>query len=60
MCEMFQEGADTLCWYGGRFCLWAFSGINTVLFIVVCIFVFVIFIFCNFSSCFLCKLFTTS
>jgi hypothetical protein len=35
MCEMFQRGAQTLCWYGGRFCFWVLSGINTVLFIVV-------------------------
>jgi hypothetical protein len=34
MCEMFQMGAHTLCWYGGRFCLWDFSGINAVLFLV--------------------------
>jgi len=44
MCKMFQMGAHTLCWYGGRFCLWALSGINTVLFSVcilcICIFPF--------------------
>jgi len=22
MCEIFQMGAHTVCWYGGRFCLW--------------------------------------
>jgi len=32
MCEIFQMGAHTLCWYGGRFCLWDLSRINTVLF----------------------------
>jgi hypothetical protein len=42
MCEIFQMGAHTLCWYGGRFCLWALSGINTAWFLVcihcICIF----------------------
>ena len=42
MCEMFQMGAHTLCWYGGRFCLGTLLGINTVLFLVcilcICIF----------------------
>jgi hypothetical protein len=37
--EILQMGAQTLCWYGGRFCLWALLGINTVLFLF--------FIFCN-------------
>jgi hypothetical protein len=32
---------------------------KTVLFMAVCIFVFVIFVFCKFSSCFLCELFTS-
>ena len=32
MCEIFQMGAHTVCLYGGRFCLWALSEINTVLF----------------------------
>jgi len=34
MCEIFQMGAHTLCWYEGRFFLWVFSGINAVLFLV--------------------------
>jgi len=29
-CKIFQMGAHTLCLYGGRFCLSALSGINTV------------------------------
>jgi hypothetical protein len=28
MCEMFQIGAQTLCWCGGRLCLWVLSGVN--------------------------------
>jgi hypothetical protein len=40
MCEMFQTPAHTLCWYGGRVCLWALSGINIVLFLVSFVFVF--------------------
>ena len=34
MYGIFQRGAHTVCWYEGRFCLWALSGINTVLFLV--------------------------
>ena len=34
MCEIFQMGAHTVCWYEGRFCLWAFSEIKAVLFLV--------------------------
>jgi hypothetical protein len=48
MCEMFQMGTHTLCWYGGRFCLQALSGINrpTVLFTVyiLCIYNFLYFV----------------
>ena len=59
MCEIFQVGAHTVCWYGGRFCLWALSGMNTVLFLV-CIFCICIFFkFCKYSLCCLCKLFTS-
>jgi hypothetical protein len=53
MCEIFQIGAQTLCWYGGRFCLWALSGINTVLFLVcvlcMCNFLNFVTILCNIS-----------
>ena len=56
MCEIFQMGAHTLCWYGGRFCLWALSRINTLLFFLcICNF----FKFCNYSLYFLGKLFTS-
>jgi hypothetical protein len=36
MCKMFQMGAHTLLWCGGRFCSWTLSRINrpSVLFIV--------------------------
>jgi len=34
ICEIFQMGAHTVCSHEGRFCLWAFSGINIVLFLV--------------------------
>jgi len=46
MCEMFQMGAHTVCWYGGRFCLWSLSGINIVLFLVciLCIRIFFYFV----------------
>ena len=42
MCEMFQMDEHTLCWCGGRFCLWAMSGINTDLFLffIFCICIF--------------------
>ena len=53
MCEMFQMGAHILCWYGGRVCLWALSGINTVLFLV-CIFcICILFVFCNYYFTFI-------
>ena len=43
----------------GRFYLWALSGIYSVLFLV-CIFCICIFLkLCNYSLCFLCKLFTS-
>jgi len=49
MCEIFQMGAHTLCWYGGRFCLWAFSEINTVLFFLcICNFLNSVTILCAF------------
>jgi hypothetical protein len=38
MCKIFQMGAQTLCWYGGRFCLRNLSGINTVMFLVCSLF----------------------
>jgi len=34
MCEKFQMGEHTFCWCGGRFCLWALSGINTFVLIL--------------------------
>ena len=45
MCEIFQMGAHTMCWYGRRFCLWAMSRIKIVLFLVciLCIFIFLCF-----------------
>ena len=50
MCEMFQMGKHTLCWCGGRFCLWVLSGINTVLFLFcilcICIFLYFVTILC--------------
>jgi hypothetical protein len=45
--ELFQVGDHTLCWYGERFCLWALSGINTVLFLV-CIIWNCNFLYCNY------------
>jgi hypothetical protein len=56
MCEMFQMGAHILCWYGGRVCLWALSGINTVLFLVCVIWICSYFVNIFY---FLCKLFTS-
>jgi hypothetical protein len=36
MCEMFQIGAHSLCWYGGRFFLWVLSRINrSIVFFIV-------------------------
>ena len=60
MCEIFQMGARTVCWYGGRFCLWAVSGINTVLLLVRILCICNFLKFCNYSLCFVCKLFTSS
>jgi len=34
MCKIFQMGTHNVCRYEGRFCLWALSRINTVLFLV--------------------------
>jgi hypothetical protein len=53
MCEMFRMGAHILCWYEGRFCLWALSVINSVLFLgcILCIcnfFLYVVTILCAF------------
>jgi len=52
MYEIFQMGPHTLCWYGGRFCLWALFGINTVLFLVcflcICNFLNAVTILCSF------------
>jgi hypothetical protein len=59
MCEMFQMGAHILCWYGGRVCLWALSGIDTVLFLVCILCIRIFSVFCNYSLYFLCKLFTS-
>jgi hypothetical protein len=54
MCEMFQMGEHTLCWCGGRFCLWSLSGLNTVLFLFcilcICIFLFFVTIPCGFCE----------
>jgi hypothetical protein len=59
MCEIFQMGAHTVCWSGGRFYLWALLVIIIVLFLV-CILCICNFLkFCNYSLCFLCKLSTS-
>ena len=60
-CEMFQMGEHILCWCGGRFCWWDLSRINTVLFLfcILCSCVVFFFVFCNYSVCFLWKLFTS-
>jgi hypothetical protein len=55
MCEMFQMGAHTLCWHGGRFCLWALSGINTFVLSSHPLYLY-FFVFGDYSLCFLCKL----
>jgi len=54
MCEMFQMDARTLCWCGGRFCLWDLSGINFFLFLV-CVLCISIFFLCFVT--FLCVFF---
>jgi hypothetical protein len=53
MCEILQMGAHTVCWYGGRFCLWAMSGKHNVLFLVCILCIVFFFKFCNYS-CALC------
>ena len=59
MYEIFQRGAHTVCWCGRRFCLWTFSGTSTLLFLVCILRICNFLKFCNYSSCFLCKLFTS-
>jgi hypothetical protein len=55
MCEMFQMGANTLCWHWGRFFLWDLSGVNrpTVFFIVyiLCICNFLYFVTILYAFC---------
>ena len=48
ICEIFQMGAHILCWCGGRVCLWALSGTNTVLFLVCILCICIFFVFCNY------------
>jgi len=51
--KIFQMGAHSWCWYGGRFCLWTLSGINSVLFLfcILCILHFLYFVNIPCASC---------